>query len=90
VGSPFVKYKTAALVARDYAATFSLANMHKDLEMALAAADRAGTPLPVTFLVDQLVQAGLEAGLAETDLMALLPRLQRDAGIAPDIPLGAG
>lgn len=85
VGSPFVKYKTAALVARDYSATFSLANMHKDLQMALAAGDRSGVPLPVTFAADELVQACIDAGMAETDLMGLLPHLQRSAGVQPDM-----
>ena len=85
VGSPFVKYKTAALVARDYEATFSLANMHKDLEMALGAADHSGVPLPVTFVADQLVQACIAEGMAETDLMGLLPHLQRSAGIEADV-----
>jgi 3-hydroxyisobutyrate dehydrogenase-like beta-hydroxyacid dehydrogenase len=84
VGSPFVKYKSAPLVARDYTTTFSLANMHKDLAMALAAADAGGTPLPVTFLVDQLVQACIADGMAETDLMGLLPHLQHGAGVPPD------
>jgi 3-hydroxyisobutyrate dehydrogenase len=87
VGSPFVKYKTGALVARDYTTTFSLANMHKDLAMALAAADGAGVPLPATARVDELVRECIAAGMAETDLMGLLPRLQQAAGAEPDIPL---
>ena len=87
VGSPFVKYKTAPLVARDYATTFSLANMHKDLQMALEAAERVGVPLPVTLRVDELVQACIAAGMAGTDLMGLLPHLQRDAGVTPDIDI---
>ena len=73
VGSPFVKYKTAALVAHDYTSTFSIANMHKDLQMALEAADGTGVSLPATLLVDELLQACIAAGMEETDLMALLP-----------------
>lgn len=84
IGSPFVKYKTAPLVARDYTTTFSLANMHKDLAMALEAAGQTGVGMPVAALVDDLVQACIADGLAETDLMTLLPRLQRDAGVTPD------
>ena len=38
VGSPFVKYKSAALVQDDYTATFTGYAMWKDLTMALAAA----------------------------------------------------
>ncbi|TML69445.1 MAG: NAD(P)-dependent oxidoreductase [Actinobacteria bacterium] len=84
-GSPFVKYKSAPLVARDYTTTFSLDNMHKDLVMALAAAADAGVPLPVTARVDELVQECIAAGMGQTDLMGLLPRLQRAAGVTPDI-----
>ena len=84
-GSPFVRYKTAPLVDRDYTTTFSLENMHKDLSMALEAADRVGAPLPVTLLVDQIVQTCIAAGMAESDLMGLLPHLQAEAGVTPDI-----
>jgi 3-hydroxyisobutyrate dehydrogenase-like beta-hydroxyacid dehydrogenase len=84
-GSPFVKYKSPALVARDYTTTFSLDNMHKDLVMALAAAGDVGVPLPVTARVDELVQECIAAGMGQTDLMGLLPRLQRAAGQTPDL-----
>jgi 3-hydroxyisobutyrate dehydrogenase-like beta-hydroxyacid dehydrogenase len=80
VGSPFVKYKTAALVADDYSPTFTTAAMHKDLALALDAGTEAGVPLPVTAAVQQLVQACLSSGMAEADLMSLLPRLRREAG----------
>jgi 3-hydroxyisobutyrate dehydrogenase len=83
VGSPFVKYKTAALVADDYSATFTSAAMYKDLALALEAAHDVGVPLPVTAAVQQLVQACVSSGMADADLMALLPRLQREAGRAP-------
>lgn len=85
VGSPFVKYKTAPLVARDYTTTFSIENMHKDLQLALSAADNAGPTLPSLVLLDQLVEASIAAGLAESDLSALLPQLQRTTGLVPDL-----
>jgi len=84
-GSPFVKYKTAALVARDYATTFSLDNMHKDLAMALEAAGTAGVPLPLTARTDELVRECIAAGMGDTDLMGLLPQLQRAAGVPADV-----
>jgi 3-hydroxyisobutyrate dehydrogenase-like beta-hydroxyacid dehydrogenase len=87
VGSPFVKYKTAPLVARDYTTTFALDNMHKDLAMALRAADEEGVALPLTARIDELVRACIGAGLGQTDLMALLPHLQQASGVTPDIPL---
>ena len=85
VGSPFVKYKTAPLVARDYTTTFSLANMHKDLAMALAAAEQAGVSLPTTAQVDGVLEECIAAGMAETDLMGLLPHLQATSGIPTDV-----
>jgi 3-hydroxyisobutyrate dehydrogenase-like beta-hydroxyacid dehydrogenase len=81
VGSPFVKYKTAPLVADDYTATFTSAAMHKDLALALEAGDHAGVPLPVTAVVQQLVRACMSSGMADLDLMVLVPRLQRESGL---------
>jgi 3-hydroxyisobutyrate dehydrogenase-like beta-hydroxyacid dehydrogenase len=82
VGSPFVKYKTAALVQDDYTATFTSRAMWKDLSLALAAAHETHTPLPVTATVQQLVEGCLGSGWGELDLMALLPRLRREAGLS--------
>jgi 3-hydroxyisobutyrate dehydrogenase-like beta-hydroxyacid dehydrogenase len=81
MGSPFVKYKTAALVADDYSATFTGHAMWKDLSMALAAAHEANAPLPVTAAVQQLVEGCIGSGWGDDDLMMLLPRLRREAGL---------
>jgi 3-hydroxyisobutyrate dehydrogenase-like beta-hydroxyacid dehydrogenase len=81
VGSPFVKYKTAALVADDYSATFTGRAMWKDLSLALAAAHEAGAPLPVTAQVQQLLEGCIGSGWGDDDLMTLLPRLRREAGL---------
>jgi 3-hydroxyisobutyrate dehydrogenase-like beta-hydroxyacid dehydrogenase len=80
VGSPFVKYKSAALVNNDYSSTFTTRLMRKDLDIALATAAEAGVPLPTTALIQQLLQGCISAGMADIDFMALLPRLQREAG----------
>jgi 3-hydroxyisobutyrate dehydrogenase-like beta-hydroxyacid dehydrogenase len=85
-GSPFVKYKTAALVQDDYTATFTAYAMWKDLSLALAAAHEARAPLPVTATLQQLVEGCLGSGWAELDLMALLPRLRREAGLDTGLP----
>lgn len=84
IGSPFVRYKTAALVADDYASTFTARNLYKDLALALACANEREVPLPVTALVQQLVQACIGSGMGEQDMMALLPRLRREAGLDPE------
>src|SRR6476661_5559623 len=82
-GSPFVKYKSAALVQDDYTATFTGYAMWKDLTRALAAAHDASAPLPVTATIQQLVEGCIGSGWGELDLMALLPRLRREAGLEP-------
>lgn len=81
VGSPFVKYKTAALVADDYATTFSSRGMFKDLSLVLECANAAGVPLPVSALIQQLVQGCISTGMADDDFIALVPRLRREAGL---------
>jgi len=81
MGSPFVKYKTEALVADDYGSTFSSSQLYKDLALALAAAHDAGAPLPVTAVTQQLVEACIATGMGDADFTALLPRLRRDAGL---------
>jgi len=83
VGSPFVKYKTAGLVADDYAATFTAYAMWKDLSLALAAAHEVHAPLPVTAALQQLVEGCLGAGWGDLDLMTLLPPLRGEAGLDP-------
>jgi 3-hydroxyisobutyrate dehydrogenase-like beta-hydroxyacid dehydrogenase len=88
VGSPFVKYKTPALLEDDYATTFSTTLMYKDLELVLDAAKGAGVPLPVTATVQQLLQACISTGMGDIDFMALLPRLRREAGL--DVALRVG
>jgi 3-hydroxyisobutyrate dehydrogenase len=81
VGSPFVKYKTAALLQDDYSATFTGRAMAKDLAMALAAARDANAPLPVTATIQQLMEGCIGSGWGDLDLMTLLPRLRREAGM---------
>jgi 3-hydroxyisobutyrate dehydrogenase-like beta-hydroxyacid dehydrogenase len=80
VGSPFVKYKTAPLLADDYTSTFSTRLMRKDLDLILEAAAAGGVPLPVTANVQQLLQACVSTGLGDLDFMSLLIRLKREAG----------
>jgi 3-hydroxyisobutyrate dehydrogenase len=85
VGSPFVKYKTGALVQDDYTATFTGYAMSKDLSMALAVAHDANAPLPVTATIQELIEGCIGSGWGELDLMALLPRLRREAGLDPGL-----
>jgi len=74
-GAPFVRYKTGALLADDYSATFTTALMGKDLDLILDAAGDAGVELPVTTGLQAIVRAAIEAGYADDDFMALFPFL---------------
>jgi 3-hydroxyisobutyrate dehydrogenase-like beta-hydroxyacid dehydrogenase len=56
--------------------------MEKDLRLALACANGTGVPLPVTALVQQLLQGCVASGMGDIDFTALLPRLRREAGLA--------
>ena len=84
-GSPFVKYKTAALLQDDYTASFTGHAMWKDLSLALAAAHQVHAPLPVTAAIHQLVEGCIGSGWGDLDLTALLPRLRREAGLDPGL-----
>ncbi len=81
VGSNFVRYKSEALIADDYASTFTAELMRKDLELALAAGRAASVPLPLTAATTQLFAGAIAQGMGQLDLTALLPRLRREAGL---------
>jgi 3-hydroxyisobutyrate dehydrogenase-like beta-hydroxyacid dehydrogenase len=79
IGSPFIKYKTAGIVADDYTTTFTTSGLHKDLALALECASGVGVPMPVTALVQHLVQRCIASGMADLDFTALLLRLRQAA-----------
>ncbi len=87
VGSPFVKYKTDALLEHRYDATFTTEMLVKDLRLAQVVAASGSVPLPVTDLVTELAIACCEEGLGDLDFLALLPHLQALAGFASDVPV---
>lgn len=82
VGSPYVKYKTPALVADDYSPTFSANALHKDVSLALATGHAGGVPLPFMGTVQQLLEGCIASGWGEADLTALVLRLRKEAGRA--------
>jgi 3-hydroxyisobutyrate dehydrogenase-like beta-hydroxyacid dehydrogenase len=51
-------------------------------------ANGAGVPVPVTALVQQLVQACIGSGMGALDFAVLLPRLAREAGLTAELPRG--
>ena len=84
IGSPYVSYKTDALLADDYDSTFTASQLHKDLGLALEAGHDAGVPLALTAATQQLVEGCIAQGMGDLDLSALLPRLEREAGVHKD------
>ncbi len=85
IGSPFVRYKSPALVAHDYSATFTTNHMMKDLGLALDVARRVELSLPAIELVATLTQAASAKGYGEIDFASLLPSLQLSLGLSPDV-----
>ena len=79
--TPYVKYKQGTLLSGDYTSTFTARLLHKDLGLALDAGHDAHVPLPVTALVQQLVEACIAQGMGDLDLAVLVPQLERSAGI---------
>lgn len=69
VGSPFVKYKTGPLLAGDYAATFTVAMMDKDIDLVLELGE--GVELPLTGHLKSLLDSTVEAGFGDLDMMAV-------------------
>jgi 3-hydroxyisobutyrate dehydrogenase-like beta-hydroxyacid dehydrogenase len=90
MASPFVGYKTQALVDRDYTATFSTDLLAKDIGLALEAAAAVDVPMPVAAEVLEATRDTSARGLGELDFLALLPRLQSLAGREPDVPVSGG
>jgi len=86
VGSPFVKYKSQALIDDDYTSTFSASLLAKDLDLIVASANSAGVPVPLAAQIRQTVQACVSAGMGDLDLSALLPLLRREAGLTDSLP----
>ncbi len=84
IGSPFIAAKTPGLVSRNYDATFTAAMLSKDMKLALELAGDDSLILPVTSLSADLISKTCEAGFADLDFAALLPRLQIELGKEAD------
>ena len=81
IGSPFVKYKTDALVADDYRSTFTTELAAKDLTLAIAAGEERGVQLDLTAQTLELFRECVAEGMGGDDLTALLPLLRRKADL---------
>jgi 3-hydroxyisobutyrate dehydrogenase len=80
LGSMFSRYKTPALVGRDYTPTFTSHLLRKDLELGLAAARELDVTLPATATVHQLVTHLSNSQYADGDFAALIELAASAAG----------
>jgi 3-hydroxyisobutyrate dehydrogenase-like beta-hydroxyacid dehydrogenase len=79
--SPLVAYKLDSLRRRDFAPAFSVAQMLKDMSLAVAAGEATGVPMPVAALVRDLYAEQTGTDLRDLDFFAALLAAERRAGL---------
>ncbi|TGE01315.1 NAD(P)-dependent oxidoreductase [Methylobacterium nonmethylotrophicum] len=85
--SPLVAYKLDPLRRRDFTPAFSVAQMLKDMSLAVAAGEATGVAMPVAALVRDLYAAQGRTDLRDLDFFAALLAAERKAGLGePDRP----
>ena len=85
VGSPILKAKSVQLSQRDFAPTFTVEQMIKDLELMVDAARDVHAPLPQTAATLQLMHAAVAQGDALEDYAAIIKAVERSAGVPTDL-----
>ena len=82
IGSPFTKYKTAALVGLDMTQTFAPDAQRKDLRLALSLAEETGTSMPIVRQTEAEVNRLVESGVGEgKDFAAMLLQVAADSSL---------
>ncbi|MEV0364678.1 NAD(P)-dependent oxidoreductase [Nocardia fusca] len=84
--SKVLEVKAPKMLARDFVPGFRVDLHHKDLKIALSAAEQARIAVPLTGVITQLVQALRSAGDGGLDHGALIKALERLNGMSPDSP----
>jgi 3-hydroxyisobutyrate dehydrogenase-like beta-hydroxyacid dehydrogenase len=79
--SGLISYKAPFVLKRDFTTNFSTKWMHKDVGLALDAAQEQGVPLPLTSLTLQIFQAAISEGYGELDMCSTIRVMERWAGI---------
>lgn len=77
-GSPLVKAIAARMAGRDYSVNFSLKLMEKDLNYALAEADRQAASLKTVASARDLFHNAVQRGFGELDFSAVIEPLRKD------------
>ena len=78
--SPYWDFKGKAVLAGDFETHFSVDLMHKDLTLALEAANELQVPAPGLAMVREQFQAARAMGAGREDIAALVKVLRRTAG----------
>jgi 3-hydroxyisobutyrate dehydrogenase-like beta-hydroxyacid dehydrogenase len=71
IGSPMLKARIPLLLDLPEEAWFDVTMMHKDIRLALEAADELATPLPSAAVADDMLAKASELGYAHRDLASL-------------------
>ena len=76
-----ISYKAPFILERDFTTNFSTKWMHKDIGLALESGQRAGVPLPLTGLTQQMFQAAISKGYGDDDFCSTIRVLEEWAGV---------
>jgi 3-hydroxyisobutyrate dehydrogenase-like beta-hydroxyacid dehydrogenase len=80
ISSDFLRYKGAALSARNYEPTFTTGNMHKDVRLLVEQGEQVR--IPMRLANDLLNQLALvcQGGWTDSDFLSLVRQVQKSAG----------
>jgi 3-hydroxyisobutyrate dehydrogenase-like beta-hydroxyacid dehydrogenase len=83
IASPMLRARASLILDPPADAWFDLGLMHKDIELALAAAKRLDIPLPTAERADEVLERAEALGYERRDLAALFQALEEIAGGEP-------
>lgn len=81
VASPLIGYKKQMLIDRDFRPAFTVAQMVKDLDLALDTARQINLPMPITSLVRTFMAAMIATGQGEADFFSYVTKMEELAGL---------
>jgi 3-hydroxyisobutyrate dehydrogenase len=79
--SGLISFKAPYVFQRDFTTNFSTKWMHKDVGLALDAAQELNLPMPLTSTTEQMFLAAIAAGYGELDMCATIQVLEGWAGV---------
>jgi len=88
VGSPFIQYKCPPIRERKFNPAFSVDLMVKDIDLALATAQRLNVMTPTTAITKQMLEVMVNLGRNGWDIAGLVPLIEELSGIEnPEVNL---